>query len=858
MTFTEVIEDALKHYQDAAWLGESSPLATPYFLGDRLIPVTANALVRGRALQTLLQEATTNLQGKYAEGFQTILSEYYFRNRPAAVVWDQVGLGKNSFHLSRNAAIAALEEQLTEQMQPALRLEQPPVVEKLFERKRESEIALGALDKLQSVAILGINGIGKSAFAALLATKIDRPTFWYTVRLGLNDQLESLLFALGLFAHQQGSSTLWLALHTTPQQAASEQMLGVVRYTLTQIQPPPLLCFDQLEQLDVGQGSHHLPVISLLESLQGLVSMLWIGERVPLSSNEYISLGGLSLAVSVELLNQSNVPIAAIQHAEIYKLTKGNPRLLKLALASLSSGEAKSALPDDPALEAILNRTLARLPANERVLLHALAVYRTPAPMHPWQNRQLGPILNMLLEKQLLQSDGQGGVEVPLVYRQQIYRQLSTVERQYFHHQAAGVRAQSGAYTAAAYHWIEAGEIPMALAQWRTHQQREIAQGQATAAYTIFKPLITEGQSAAIREQAMLLCGQIDMLHGQSERVLRQFSDHLPATKILAVETGELLGMAANDQSEFDHAGQVFEQSLQVAEALVEVRMARLHKGRAWNHLRQRQLDLAERELSFAHYEIENMRGNLAFDRGLYAQAHQHYEAALRLAEELTNQDGIGKTSNNLAAVSLWQGAFEDATQHLERAFHAYESLGKVADMAGCCITQAVTHSQSGDYQSALRALDRAEKLLMQLGIPNVWQQVLIAQARAEAYLGAGDIVQAEAAVKVAIESEDVSILPDAYRVYGEISSQQGKGVAAENYLRKSLNLAQENDDRYLAAYAWRALAKYYQTANKGDLAGESITRAIDLFHNLGLPHEVEKCKSLRNEKSDHALSAEA
>ena len=112
MTFTQVIEEALKHYQDPIWLGESSPLATPYFLGNRLTTSTTSALVRGRTLQALFQEATDHLQGKNAERFQTILRQYYFKSLPAAVVWDMLGLGKNSFHLSRNAAIAALEEQL--------------------------------------------------------------------------------------------------------------------------------------------------------------------------------------------------------------------------------------------------------------------------------------------------------------------------------------------------------------------------------------------------------------------------------------------------------------------------------------------------------------------------------------------------------------------------------------------------------------------------------------------------------------------------------------------------------------------------------------------------------------------------
>ena len=839
MTFTQVIEEALKHYQDPIWLGESSPLATPYFLGNRLTTSTTSALVRGRTLQALFQETTDHLQGKNAERFQTILRQYYFKSLPAAVVWDMLGLGKNSFHLSRNAAIAALEEQLIEQIQPALRLEQPPVVEHLLERQRESEFALGALNKLQSIALLGVSGIGKSAFAAHLAHKINRPTFWYTIRPGLNDQLESLLFALGLFAHQQGSSTLWLAVHTAPQQAASEQMLGVVRHTLSQIQPLPLLCLNNLEQLQTKPSNQHVALISLMESLQGLVPMLWIGEQIPLPCDEYLTLSGLSPAASVELLRQSGIQISAPQQEEIYQLTKGNPRLLKLALASLVSGKARNALPDDPALEAILNRTLVRLSASERTILKALSVFRTPVPMHPWQTRASGVILNSLLEKQLLQSDGQGGIEVPLVYRQQIYRQLTKLEQQQAHRQAAEIRSRGGSYTAAAYHWLQAGEIELALALWQTHQQREMGQGQAAAAYAIFQPLISDGTSAQIREQAQLICAKIDMLHGQSERVLQQLTTKTISTEILAVEAGELLGMAANDHSEFTQAELSFQQSLKVAESLVEVRIARLHKGRAWSHLRQRELDLAERELGFAHYEIENMRGNLAFDRGHYALAQEHYGIALNLAEELNYRDGIGKTSNNLAGVTLWLGQFVDAIRYLERAFSAYQTVGKVADMAGSRITLAVAHNQAGNYAAAHVALDEAQTL--QLGQPTVWQLGLIEQARAEAYLGANQLDLAELHVKNAIASEEISLLPDAYRVYGELCAHRGDAQNAETFLCQSLYLAEKNEDRYLAAYAWRALAKLYHQLNFVTQAQTAQTRAIELFHELNLAHEANK-----------------
>ena len=65
----------------------------------------------------------------------------------------------------------------------------------------------------------------------------------------------------------------------------------------------------------------------------------------------------------------------------------------------------------------------------------------------------------------------------------------------------------------------------------------------------------------------------------------------------------------------------------------------------------------------------------------------------------------------------------------------------------------------------ALTALAAAAALFVLRGESQPWQQALIAQAQAEAYLGLGALTAAEVAVHTAIAAEEISVLPDAYRV---------------------------------------------------------------------------------------------
>lgn len=91
-------------------------------------------------------------------------------------------------------------------------------------------------------------------------------------------------------------------------------------------------------------------------------------------------------------------------------------------------------------------------------------------------------------------------------------------------------------------------------------------------------------------EQATLICAQLQHLVGQSSQAATTLRSLLGQTPILAVEAAELTGVIANDRSAFDNSVAAFVRALHVAEGLIEGRLARVYKGRAWLHLRQREI----------------------------------------------------------------------------------------------------------------------------------------------------------------------------------------------------------------------------------------------------------------------------
>ena len=96
-------------------------------------------------------------------------------------------------------------------LSPALRLEFPLRVErKLFSREWVFHSCWQALQNGRTVAIGGAGGVGKTTLGSFLANKWGRHNvFWFTVRPGLNDNAQSLAFAMGHFLKTLNEPTLY-------------------------------------------------------------------------------------------------------------------------------------------------------------------------------------------------------------------------------------------------------------------------------------------------------------------------------------------------------------------------------------------------------------------------------------------------------------------------------------------------------------------------------------------------------------------------------------------------------------------------------------------------------------------------
>ena len=331
--FDKQLKLALRNYHNPQKLGEESPLAAAYFLGQTALEQRRTQretmLIRGQALQNALDQAVEALWGKNPPQNRETLAQAipqirqtpsstqyaylvlelrcfqrFFKPRRLSDIWEAETFlpgSRTEHYRDFDLAVKRLGDVLLTQLRPTFRPEQPQPQGQLFGYQSIQQHCQSALEAGQTVALYGAGGMGKTSLGMTLAANSLQPTFWFTVRPSLNDQLSSLLFSLGHFLHQQGASNLWKLLLAGGEKATELHLaLGLVREDLHRLQRRnlrPLLCFDELDRLhtaDLDQMSaSHTQLLEFIEALAKETTILQIGQRPVLEADHYQELTGL-------------------------------------------------------------------------------------------------------------------------------------------------------------------------------------------------------------------------------------------------------------------------------------------------------------------------------------------------------------------------------------------------------------------------------------------------------------------------------------------------------------------------------------------------------------------------------------
>ncbi len=876
--FSKIVRDALKHYDDPAWLGQHSPLATPYFLGHVLLEQTEHsedATACGQVLRNLFIEAARKLwedelpvvsrepkgkseakkqlkdivdakrlmMGNKGGHYYFLLLELrYFRQyfpksaRPNDTrgIVNFLGLTEAPYYDHLKMAVEALIIELLKLVRPTFRLEQPRLHRPIFGRTPLIQTILKQLSKNQSVMLNGMGGAGKTTVGTAVYNQWDTtPAFWYTFRTPLNDQYNSLLFSLAHFLNQHGQSALWLQLMVDGGRLKNHNQLQ--GYLAHDLKLQPLLCFDEADRLLTSreelQNPEHLAIFELLELLVELTPVLLLGQRPIIDTSAQHTLSHLSLPEAAQLLAQTTEGLDVATIAQWHQFAQGNPRLLLLFAMLHVNGEQIEA--DSVNLAGPFQRLWRRLSAAERDVLALLSVFRSPAPADAWQDQQT---LHSLIERQLVTKDAQDGIELFPLYRSYLYKNgLVREEREYQHEQAAMIRVQRGEYTTAASHYVKANEPAKALAVWYPHLETEITRGFGASARAIFVDLSAKRLKKKEQKQLKFVRDRLADLAGDLDAILAT-AESRPDNTIEDAILDDWEGRTLQLRGQSERALASYNSALaRLAEIMSQSTATHFRRGQTF--LERRDLSEARHEAQSIFYFYQRLQAMIAQSSANFAAAEKAFLRALEAAKHLLP---IQRASIHQQLMYLYgqKNQMERVEHHAKLAMDAFTKMGHQFQQRLTQAHLAAIYMQAGQYEDAI---DLGEDVLQffnnlnHIGTP----VPELHNTLAEAYFELGDLQNALAYAQKVLRSEERELFPYGSYTLARIHIKNQKYDFAHRVFKEALHVARENEDIFIQAYLLRERSKLYRLEGKRIDGQNDRDAALILFGQMDIEDEI-------------------
>ncbi len=770
---------------------------------------------------------------------------------------------------------------LTKPVSRPLRLESIPGSGSFIGRKKELDEYQTRLDSQNMVVIGGTAGIGKTVLGAQIVThKPQRKVFWHTFHKGLNDNLESVIWALGGFLAANRDDTLQRFLDLNIEKLKEEgyrvnEAVNLLIYSLEQ--GSYLLCFDDFQVADEDEKINSLFEI-FNDRLQNTKVMV-MSRRRPRFANaiglDYEPLEGLNREDAEALLNRSAIHLDAELFARLYHQTLGNPKLLELFITWMQnrvwrSDEISQFVArafGEKVEEYLVRNVYETLSAEEQKLLKAISIFRAPADAEAIGEvlveesmENVDRLLDALVHKYAVQQSDYGEKYLHSLLGEFCYERLRTdaTFRTRLHKNAGRYYHDQEDYLEAAHHYFGAKEYQKSARIIVDDLEQLIYAGQSSAIMRQLGELSPQMLDAETWASVSIAIGDARMIAGEYDDAIESYQTaletepHLLSSQKIA-DVKRKIGESHERKGQYDQALKHYTGGIQILGEEVSVETARIYGGFSWIYAHQgeheRAIECARRGLTIVKgtgFEKETADcydaiGLIYLRKGDYDKATEHYMKALETRKRIGDKLGLTGSYIKLGIAHKSKGEYDRALEYYTESLATAEEVGDIIRIAVSHGELGFVRDVKGHYDEAIWHYSKALPLFQRLG--NNPLVAITHNNLGEVYRGKGDYDQAMEhlylALRMYIDLEDKEGLSDVYRILSEIGLHLGSLDQAQEHCQKAIELAVEIGSKYCESCAYRALGKIQAAMKNLDEARKHLNLSLDMLRELGDEGEV-------------------